>query len=61
MLISLKASGRLALLAAIAGMLAACSGVTPMKNYPVPESELDPSKPGLFSGDDGSIILYDRK
>jgi hypothetical protein len=56
-----KGSGRLVLLAAIAGLLAACGGVTPMTSYPVPGSEMDPSKPGLLSGQDGAIILYDRK
>ena len=52
---------RLARLAAIAGLLAGCSGVTPMKSYPMPGSELDPDKPGLLSGDDGAITLYERK
>jgi hypothetical protein len=56
-----EGSGRLALLAAVAGLLAACGGVTPMKSYPVPGSELDPSKPGLLSGEDGAITLYERK
>lgn len=56
-----KGCGRLALLAAAAGLLAACAGVTPMKSYPVPGSEIDPSKPGLLSGDDGAIVLFERK
>jgi len=65
MSISRNAAGasalRFALLAAVAGLLAACAGITPMTNYPVPNSELDPSKPGLLSGDDGVITLYEKK
>jgi hypothetical protein len=52
---------RLAVLAGLAGLLGACAGVTPMTSYPVPGSELDTSKPGVLSGDDGSITLYERK
>lgn len=52
---------RLAAVTTVAGLLAACAGVTPMKNYPVPGAEMDPAKPGVFSGDDGSITLYEKK
>jgi hypothetical protein len=52
---------RLAVLTILVGLLGACNGVTPMKNYPTPGAELDPDKPGLLSGDDGAITLYERK
>jgi len=52
---------RLAVLAMLAGLLGACAGITPMKSYPLPAAEMDPNKPGLLSGDDGAMTLYERK
>jgi len=52
---------KLAVIAGLAGLLGACEGVTPMKSYPVPQAEIDPSKPGVLTGDDGAIILYEKK
>jgi len=52
---------RLAVLAGLVASLGACSGITPMKSLPDPEGELSHVKPGVFSGDQGSITLYERK
>ncbi len=53
---------RLAVLAAMTGLLGACAGVTPMTHYPTPGGqEMDPTQPGVLSGDQGSITLYERK
>ena len=56
-----RRAARLAVLAVLTGILGACDGVTPMKTYPMPAAEMDPSKPGLLSGDEGSMTLYERK
>jgi hypothetical protein len=53
---------RLAVLAGMTGLLSACAGVTPMTHYPTTGGqEMDLSQPGVLSGDDGSITLYERK
>lgn len=52
---------RLALVVGLAALLGACQGITPMQRYPVPGSELDPSKPGLLSGDDGAFVIWEKK
>jgi hypothetical protein len=43
--------------------LGACQGITPVKSAPAAygPQEMDPSQPGLLSGDDGAIILYEKK
>lgn len=51
-----------AVLVGLGVALGACSGIKPMTSYPVPGSEMDPAnRPGLISGDDGAIILYEKK
>ncbi len=42
-------------IAIVAGGLAACSGVEPMRYTPIDEI---PPGPGLFSGEDGVFTLY---
>jgi|GEM_PF-6596736 hypothetical protein len=54
-------AAKLAVIAGLVGFLGACEGIKPMNSIPIPDSELDPSKPGIFSGDDGAIILYEKK
>jgi hypothetical protein len=51
-----------AVLVGLSMTLGACGGIKPMTSYPVPGSEMDPTnRPGLISGDDGAIILYEKK
>jgi len=53
---------KLAVLGGMIGLLGACAGVTPMTHYPTAGGqEMDLSQPGVLSGDDGSITLYERK
>ena len=54
---------KLALLAVMAGLLGACQGITPVTSAPASTGpqELDPKAPGVLSGDDGAIILYEKK
>ena len=56
-------AAKLALVAVMAGLLGACEGITPVKSAPASmgPQEMDPSNPGIVSGDDGSITLYERK
>jgi hypothetical protein len=56
-----RRSLQLAVLVTLAAALGACQGITPMKSYPVPGSEMDPNHPGILSGDDGAFILYEKK
>ena len=52
-----------ALLAVTAGLLGACQGIPPVKSAPasVGAQEMDPNGHGVLSGDDGAIILYEKK
>ncbi len=52
-----------ALLAVTAGLLGACQGITPVKSAPAASGpqEMDPNTPGVLSGDDGQIILFEKK
>ena len=56
-------AAKLALLTVMAGLLGACQGITPVKSAPAASGpqEMDPNTPGLLSGDDGQIILFERK
>jgi hypothetical protein len=58
-----RSAAKLALLVVVMGALAACQGITPVKSAPAANGpqEMDPNQRGLLSGDDGAIILYDRK
>ncbi len=54
---------RLAVLAGFVAVLGACQGITPMKNAPAASGpqEMDPNAPGVLSGDQGSIVLFEKK
>jgi hypothetical protein len=54
---------RLATLAGLLAVLGACQGITPVKSAPAAAGpqEMDPNQRGLLSGDDGAIILYEKK
>lgn len=56
-------AAKLALLAVMAGLLGACQGITPVKSAPAASGpqEMDPNAPGVLSGDDGQIILFEKK
>ena len=58
-----RRAAKLALLAVMAGLLGACQGITPVKSNPAAlgPQEMDPNAPGVLSGDDGSITLFERK
>jgi hypothetical protein len=55
---------RLAMLAAVVGVLGACDGIdikpttTPLT---VPTQEMRDDQPGLLSGPDGDFVIYERK
>ena len=48
---------RMAVLAAVVGLAAACGEITPVAYTPTDEI---PEGPGLLSGDDGEFTLYRR-
>jgi hypothetical protein len=54
---------RLAVLVGLLGVLGACEGITPVTHAPAATGpqEMDPNAPGVLSGDDGSITLYEKK
>jgi hypothetical protein len=54
---------KFALLAVMAGLLGACDGITPVTSAPAANGpqEMDPKAPGVLSGDDGQIILFEKK
>jgi hypothetical protein len=54
---------RLAALAGLVAVLGACEGITPVKSAPAASGpqEMDPNAPGVLSGDDGQIILFEKK
>jgi len=54
---------RLAALAGLVAVLGACQGITPVKSAPAASGpqEMDPNAPGVLSGDDGQIILFEKK
>jgi hypothetical protein len=54
---------KFALLAVMAGVLGACQGITPVKSAPAAygPQEMDPKAPGVLSGDDGAIVLFEKK
>jgi hypothetical protein len=54
---------RLAVLAGLVAVLSACQGITPMKSAPAAggPQEMDPNAPGVLSGDQGSIVLFEKK
>ena len=54
---------RLAVLAGVVAMLGACQGITPVKSAPAAygPQEMDPNAPGVLSGDQGSIVLFEKK
>jgi hypothetical protein len=54
---------KFALLAVMAGLLGACEGITPVKRAPAAlgPQEMDPNAAGVLSGDDGQIILFEKK
>ena len=56
-------AAKLALLAVMAGLLGACEGITPVTSAPASNGpqEMDPKAPGVLSGDDGQIILFEKK
>lgn len=55
---------RLAMLAAVVGILGACDGIdikpttTPLT---VPTQEMRDNQPGLLSGPDGDFVIYEKK
>jgi hypothetical protein len=54
---------RLAVLAGVLAVLGACQGITPVTSNPAATGpqEMDPNAPGVLSGDDGAITLYEKK
>ena len=54
---------RLAVLAGFLAVLGACQGITPMKSAPAAggPQEMDPNAPGVLSGDQGNIVLFEKK
>ena len=53
---------KLVVLAGLIGLLGACEGITPMKTLSnTGPQEMDPNQPGVLSGDQGSITLFERK
>jgi len=58
-----RRAARLAVLAGLVAMLGACEGITPMKTAPAATGpqEMDPNAPGVLSGDEGSIVLFEKK
>jgi hypothetical protein len=54
---------RLAALAGLVAVLGACQGITPVTSAPAANGpqEMDPKAPGVLSGDDGQIILFEKK
>ncbi len=56
-------AAKYALLAVMAGLLGACEGITPVKSAPAAygPQEMDPNAHGVLSGDDGQIILFEKK
>ena len=58
-----RRAARLAVLAGLVAVLGACQGITPMKSAPAAggAQEMDPNAPGVLSGDQGNIVLFEKK